>query len=233
MDNHYHLLVETPDSNLSIGMRHLNGVYTQLYNKRYERVGHLFQGRFKGVLVQKDSHLLETSRYIVLNPVRAKMVESPDMWQWSSCLATAGLAKPHPCLTKDWILIQFSPARKTAEKKYRKFVGGAMQAESIWKDLKAQSILGEKDFIEGLVDHVRGRERIAEIPKSQRFVNRPPLGSLLTEVVVKDKRRRDELIFEAVQQHGYTQKEVAEHVGLYFSSVSRIMAKAEMTKKKT
>lgn len=223
MNNHYHLLVETPDGNLSIGMRQLNGVYTQLFNKRYERVGHLFQGRFKGVLVQKDSHLLEACRYIVLNPVRAKIVEDPDKWTWSSYSATAGLVKPHACLSREWILLQFASERKAAGKAYREFVRGGIQADSIWKDLKAQSILGEADFIEGLVDHVKGRERIADIPKSQRFINRPLLSNILGTDVVKDKRTRDAKIFEAVQKHGYSQKEVADHLGLYYSSVSRIM----------
>jgi REP element-mobilizing transposase RayT len=74
MNNHYHLVIETPDGNLSKGMRQLNGVYTQAFNKRHRRVGHVFQGRFKGILVQKDSHFLEVCRYVVLNPVRAKMV---------------------------------------------------------------------------------------------------------------------------------------------------------------
>jgi REP element-mobilizing transposase RayT len=83
MDNHYHLIIETPDANLSIGMRQLNGLYTQMFNKRYERVGHLFQGRFRGIVVQKDSHLIDACRYVVLNPVRAKIVQVPGQWKWS------------------------------------------------------------------------------------------------------------------------------------------------------
>ena len=101
MTNHYHLLIETPDGNLSLGMRQLNGVYTQLFNKWHGRTGHLFQGRYKAILIQKDSHLLEVCRYVVLNPVRAKMIEKPEEWKWSSYLATAGKTKPHPCLTTD------------------------------------------------------------------------------------------------------------------------------------
>ena len=93
MTNHFHLLIETPDGNLSLGMRQLNGVYTQLFNKWHGRVGHLFQGRYKAILIQKDSHLLEVCRYVVLNPVRAKMVEKPEEWKWSSYLATAGKIK--------------------------------------------------------------------------------------------------------------------------------------------
>ena len=84
MDNHYHLLIETPDANLSQGMRHLNGVYTQRYNRQHGRVGHGFQGRYKAILVQKDSYVLELARYIVLNPVRVHLVREAKDWPWSS-----------------------------------------------------------------------------------------------------------------------------------------------------
>lgn len=84
MDNHYHLLVETADANLSKGMHYLNGVYTQRFNRKHGRVGHVFQGRYKAVIVQKESYLLELSKYIVLNPVRAKIVRSAKDWPWSS-----------------------------------------------------------------------------------------------------------------------------------------------------
>jgi REP element-mobilizing transposase RayT len=90
MDNHYHLMIETPDGNLSLGMRQLNGVYTQARNKRHGKTGHLFQGRYKAILIQKDTHLLEVCRYVVLNPVRARMVEKPEDWRWSSYQATGG-----------------------------------------------------------------------------------------------------------------------------------------------
>jgi REP element-mobilizing transposase RayT len=93
MDNHYHLLVETPDGNLSKGMRHLNGVYTQRFNRQHGRVGHVFQGRYKAIIVQKDAYLLELARYVVLNPVRARMVHTSDQWLWSSYRATAGLCE--------------------------------------------------------------------------------------------------------------------------------------------
>jgi REP element-mobilizing transposase RayT len=90
MTNHYHLLIETPEANLSRGMHLLNGVYTQWFNRRHRRVGHLLQGRFKAILVEKERHLLELARYIVLNPVRAKMVRSVRDWPWSSYRAMSG-----------------------------------------------------------------------------------------------------------------------------------------------
>ncbi len=104
MDNHYHLLVETSDSNLYKGMRRLNGVYTQRFNRQDGRVGHVFQGRYKAVIVQKESYLLELARYVVLNPVRARMVRAAEQWPWSSYRATVGLCETPPWLTVDWVL---------------------------------------------------------------------------------------------------------------------------------
>ena len=232
MDNHYHLLIDTPDGNLSIGMRQLNGIYTQRINKRHGRVGHLFQGRFKAVLVQKDSHLLEACRYVVLNPVRAKRVHRPEEWIWSSYGATAGRAKLHPCLVTDWVLKQFGSKRKIAEANYRKFVRDGIGAGSIWNSVRAQSVLGEADFIESLSDYVRGKKQIPELAKSQRFMNKPPLRDIFKSEVLRDKRKRDKSIGEAVFEHGYTQREVADHLRIHFTSVSRILrAKDEMLKK--
>ena len=232
MDNHYHLLIETPEGNLSIGTRQLNGVYTQSFNKVHRRSGHLFQGRFKGIVVQKDSHLLEASRYVVLNPVRAKLVKNPYQWKWSSYSATAGQRGLHPCLTVDWILGQLASERKSAEEIYRKFVRAGMRAESIWKDLRGQSILGDDDFVEGMKDHITGKEHIPEISKRQRFINRPILENIFTAEVLQNKGARDERIIEAVERYGYSQKQIADHLGLHFSSVSRIMRiKETMTRK--
>ena len=117
MSNHYHLLVETGSPTLSRGMKLLNGSYTQTFNRRHRRVGHLFQGRFRGILVQKESYLLELSRYIVLNPVRARMVRQAVDWKWSSYRATAGLAERESWLTTDWILSCFSEKRKQAQER--------------------------------------------------------------------------------------------------------------------
>ncbi|MBM4307618.1 MAG: transposase [Deltaproteobacteria bacterium] len=232
MDNHYHLLIDTPDGNLSIGMRQLNGIYTQRFNKRHGRVGHLFQGRFKAVLVQKDSHLLEVCRYVVLNPIRAGIVQRPEEWIWSSYGATAGQAKLHPCLVTGWVLSQFDSERKIAEAGYRKFVREGIEAESIWNRMRGQSVLGEDEFIESLSDYVRGRRQIPEIAKSQRFMNKPPLGGIFRPEVLGDRQKRDKTIAKAVFEHGYTQREVADYLRIHFTSVSRILrAKDKMLRK--
>ena len=122
MGNHYHLMVETPDANLSLGMRQLNGVYTQSFNRRHQRVGHIFQGRYKSILVEKGPHLLELCRYIVLNPVKAGMVKRPEQWNWSSYKTTAGMSMAAEFLSTDWILKQFSPKKTEAKKRYVEFV---------------------------------------------------------------------------------------------------------------
>src|SRR5712692_7942277 len=102
MGNHYHLVLETPELTLSRGMRQLNGLYAQAFNRRHKRAGHLYQGRFKAILVEKDSHLLELVRYVVLNPVRAGLATSAKDWPWSSYRGTAGLARAPEWLQTAW-----------------------------------------------------------------------------------------------------------------------------------
>ncbi|MCL4457502.1 MAG: transposase [Nitrospirae bacterium] len=223
MNNHYHLVIETPDGNLSKGMRQLNGVYTQAFNKRHDRVGHIFQGRYKAILVSKESHLLETCRYVVLNPVRAKATGTPGEWKWSSYRGTVGFEKPHPCLTIDWILGQFSTKRGFAIKKYREFVKAGIGESTIWTSVKGQIILGKEDFIEKFMDHVRKHEEIREIPRSQRYVGRPALAQLFKVVTIKNKLKRNKMIREAVIRYGYTQNEISNHLGMHYSTISRLL----------
>jgi putative transposase len=222
MSNHYHLVIETPDGNLSKGMRHLNGVYTMRFNRHHGSVGHVFQGRYKAILVQKESHLFEVCRYVVLNPVRAKVVEIPERWRWSSYRATAGIEKAHLCLSTDWVLGQFGSKKRIAEKRYRGFVTDGIGGHGIWENVKGQSILGERDFVDRLIDFVRGYEEVIEIPKSQRYVTRPSLGEIFKDAE-GGKQRRDAGIAEAVARWGYSEREVANHLGLHYSTVSRLI----------
>jgi REP-associated tyrosine transposase len=222
MSNHYHLVIETPDGNLSKGMRQLNGVYTQAFNKRHRRVGHIFQGRFKGILVQKDSHFLEVCRYVVLNPVRAKSIGHPRQWRWSSYRATAGIAETHRCLAVDEILSHFGQRKASAQEKYREFVQAGIGSPSLWDDLKAQSLLGVEGFAEGLRHLVSEKQQIQEIPKGQRFVGRPSLEKLFSQT--RGKRSRDEVIAKAVTRYGYSQMELASFLGLHYSTISRLFA---------
>ncbi|MBI5195802.1 MAG: transposase [Nitrospirae bacterium] len=223
MNNHYHLMIETPDGNLSKGMRQLNGVYTQIFNNKHNRVGHIFQGRYKAILIQKENHLLEVCRYVVLNPVRAKSVEGIKDWKWSSYHATAGIEKSHSCLTTDWILGQFAQKKGAAEKKYREFVEAGTGEKTIWEDIKGQSILGSNEFVENLIGYVKGHEDIKEIPKCQRHINRPALKEIFNKEISLNKKYRNKHIKEAVNKFGYTQKEVADSLGLFYTTISRIV----------
>ncbi|MEK6745095.1 MAG: transposase [Nitrospirota bacterium] len=233
MTNHYHLLIETPDGNLALGMRQLNGVYTQLFNKRHGRTGHLFQGRYKAILIQKDSHLLEVCRCVVLNPVRARMMEKPEDYAWSSYRATAGKEKPHTSLTTDWVLGQFSGKRGKAEQEYRQFVSWGIGKQTIWTEVRGQALLGEDDFVDKLADHLRKHKDVTEIPRSQRYATRPSLHVLLPEGIVNDHLKLQRRLSEAVEKHGYRQSEIARQVGVHYSTISRWLREGENARRKT
>ncbi len=145
MDNHYHLLIETPEPNLVAGMRRLNGVYTQAFNRRHRRVGHLFQGRYKAILVDKDAYFLELCRYVVLNPLRAKAVKRLEQWPWSSYAATVGRAAP-PL----WLSVKPVQALFASRSVYERFVAQGIGQDSPWMRLKGQIYLGEKEFLKRL-----------------------------------------------------------------------------------
>ena len=122
MGTHYHLLVETPEPDVSAGVQYLNGRYAQWFNLRHERAGHLFGARFHDELVQTDSHFLEVCRYIVRNPVRAGLCAHPLQWRWSSYGAIVG-ARPQPLfLTVNRLLELFAPDRAVARERYRLWV---------------------------------------------------------------------------------------------------------------
>lgn len=139
MDKNYHLLVETPQPNLSLGMRQLNGRYTQAYNRRHERMGHLFQGRFTAILVEKDAHLLELCRYVVLNPVRAELVSHPRQWARSSYWATVRESTAPVWLTTDWMLHQFGQRVGPAQERYRILVAEGRGGPRPWEQLTGHS----------------------------------------------------------------------------------------------
>ena len=168
MGNHFHILVETPDGNLSKGMRQLNGVYTQRFNRIHHRAGHVFQGRYKAILVQKDAYLLELSRYIVLNPVRARMVRTAKDWPWSNYRATAGMTAAPTWLETDWILSAFAKRKKKAQTAYRRFVSDGRNQPSPWEDIKNQIYLGSEAFVEAMQRMIDTDQRLSEIPKTQR-----------------------------------------------------------------
>jgi len=221
MDNHYHLVVETPEGNLSAGMRQLNGVFTQRVNRRHGRVGHLFQGRFKAILVDRDAYLLELCRYVVLNPVRAGMVASPGDHLWSSYRATVGEEPPPSWLTTDWVLSQFGARRGPARERYRRFIRDGLDAPSPWEALRGQVVLGDEGFLQRLAPLLRGAEALAEVPRAQRFADRPELGAIFAGLPTGNRDARNARIRHAHRDHGYTLKEIADHLDLHYTTVSK------------
>ncbi|MBI3793827.1 MAG: transposase [Nitrospinae bacterium] len=224
MSNHYHLLIETPSANLSKGMRQLNGVYTQAFNRRHSGTGHLLQGRFKAIVVEKDSHLKELCRYVVLNPVRAKMVNHPAKWKWSAYGAAIGVAPRPEWLFNDWILSQFGSQRKRAVKAYANFVReGEKETPNPWENMIRQSIIGTESFILKVLGRVSPQSDLSEIPRNQRLHPPKPLVEILLETGSKKKA-----MVSAYLGGGYTLKEIATFLGVHYTTVSRVVKKGEL-----
>jgi putative transposase len=226
MENHYHLLLETPRGNLSRGMRHLNGVYTQYFNRRHKRMGHLFQGRYKAVLVEKESHLLSLCRYVVLNPVRAGLVRLPGYWKWSSYRATVGEVKKPDYLKADWVLAQFGCKQGDAIRAYREYVSEGVEEKSPWASLKGQILLGTDEFVERIRVVLKGKEGVREVPRVQRFLTRPSLEDLFRGEKRSAAGKLDEAIRKAYHDHGYYLREIAEYLGVHYATVSRALTRA-------
>ncbi|HWF59169.1 MAG TPA: transposase [Nitrospira sp.] len=223
MDNHFHLVVETPDANLSKAMRQLNGVYTQAFNRRHGRIGHVLQGRFKAIVVDRESYLLELCRYVVLNPVRVRATRKADTYPWSSYQATAGLVSVPPFLTVDWVLSQFGRQRASAQRKYRAFVAEGIGQGSPWEQVRGQVLLGSERFVERLAPRLQDTRRLKEIPRRQRFAARPTLSQLFGRHARIDQARRNEVIRRAHLNYGYSLSEIGHAVDLHYSTISRIV----------
>jgi putative transposase len=227
MTNHYHLLVETPDANLAQGMRQLNGVYTQRFNRIYHRTGHVFQGRYKAILVQKENYLLELARYVVLNPVRAGMVSTPGEWPWSSYRATIGAVVPPAWLETRWILSAFGKTEADAVGRYTGFVAAGKGLPSPWEQLKQQVFLGSDAFVAAMRREVPTHRDLREVPQARA---RPPAYPLLD--YVRQHPDRDSAIAAAYASGGYTLREIGDYFGLHYSHVSKIVQAASRAKGK-
>lgn len=218
MSNHYHLMIETPEANLSLGMRQLNGVYTQNLNRNHGRVGHVFQGRYKALLVQKDSYLLELSRYIVLNPVRAGMVRSAKDWRWSSYQGTAGFVAAPDWLSVDWILSCFAKRKKVAMERYRQFVSDGRSQASPWGQLKSQIYLGDDAFVTEMQGKLEPDTDLSEVPSSQKRKMAQPIHDYFDQIST-----RNDGIYSAYRSGGYSMKAISDTIGLHYSTVSKII----------
>lgn len=169
MSNHYHILVQTPDANLSRGMRHINGIYTQRFNRRREIEGQLFRGRYKAVLIEEDSHLLEVLRYIHRNPLRAGLAEDVNDFPWSSHHGYLSGAKKWEWLHKEFLLSMLSKSRSGRLASYRKFVSldDSEETERFYSLKNLPSVMGGDSFKQWLKEHFSHLSFRDEIPESR------------------------------------------------------------------
>ncbi len=220
MGNHYHLLLETLRPELARGMKWLNSVYVQRFNRRRGRCGHLFGERYHAILIEKEAHFLEVARYVVLNPIRASLCELPQEYPWSSYRATSGLEAVPDFLTVDELLSRFARTSNQARLAYRSFCIEPT-TESPWKKLHGQIYLGSESFAEGAAAHGFLDKGEPEIPLVQREPAPPSLARLFRE-------HGETAIVIAYREHGYRLRELAEYLDCHYATVSRRLRRLEL-----
>ncbi|HEX9982785.1 MAG TPA: transposase [Thermoanaerobaculia bacterium] len=183
MTNHYHLVVQTPEANLSRGMHWLNGTYAAWFNRRHKRSGHLLQGRFKAFLIDEDAYHAQVLRYVVLNPVRAGLAGRPEQHRWSSYRATAGLAPAPEWLDTSAALARFGSDVALAQAEYRAFVLGAVGSKDrLWDNVTNGLYLGTETWTKKMRAVVESRPRSTDHPITQRAVGRPHIEAIVEAV---------------------------------------------------
>lgn len=220
MSNHYHFVCDTPRGNLSDAMRHINGVFTQDSNRRHQRTGHVFEGRFRSIVVQRESYLRRVARYVVINPVRAHLVTDAAAWPWSTYRATAGLEPAPPYLYTDWIDWAFpSASREEAQRKYCLFVNNAAASKS--RLSLSGTALGTAAFENAVREAAAAACPDGVLPRTYRALGRPALTSLFEMVCSREQRNR--AMYRAHVEYGYRLVEIASFLGLHPSTVSLII----------
>jgi hypothetical protein len=218
MDNHYHLLLETREANLSRGMRQLNGIHAQQFNVKHERTGHVFEGRYVALVVDRDSYHLELSRYIVLNPVRAGLCRQPQEWPWSSYRAVMGLAPAPERLEIGRLLSTFARNDDLGRTSYEQFVRAGIGLKDPTLDRHGVT-LGDEGFV------ARTTEGLAHI-RSTEIIRRDRSRVSLAQYA-RTHRTRNEAIRAAYDSGAYSLVAIGQHFGLHYSSVSRIVGRRQ------
>ncbi len=228
MNNHYHLLIETPKGNLSHIMRHINGAYTTYFNIRHRRAGHLFQGRYKAILVDADEYAAELSRYIHLNPFRAGMIDIPEQYAWSSYACYVDKRKSPDWLKIDFILGYFGGNEMSLQQRYKEFVNAKMLGsyESPLQDTVASTILGRDDFIEKIRDkYLKGREKDRDLPALSELAASPDINEIYNTIksVIKDNPSllRNYTLYLCRNYSGKSLKEIGKYFGISEAAVSQ------------
>ncbi len=228
MDNHYHLLLETPLGNLPQIMLHINGAYTNYFNVKRGRAGHLFQGRYRAILVEKDEYAKGLSRYIHLNPVRAGLTELPEEYEWSSYQAYIGKKEKSEWLHTDFIHGYFGRKKSSAEKQHQKFVNSLINAEynTPLGEVVNSAILGSPEFISEIKEkYLSGKKADREIPALRKLADRISVADIYSEVdkVIGDDQvlARNIKIYLTKRFTGKKLKEIGKEFGIGESGVSQ------------
>lgn len=237
--NHYHLLLETPAGQISRGMHYLNARYAQRFNRRHERCGHLFEGRFKAIIVERQLHLLELQRYIVLNPVRAGLVDRAEDWRWSSYGATSGRVPAPSWLQTAWTLSQFGRTTVEGRRAFVEFVEAGVERPPATSPLRNQIFMGGDNFLMKMQNLLEEKAWDTEIPIAQRTPNAPELFDIeeavsrAWNVALPELRRRGAgparlaAIYLARKLTHLPAREVAEAFGVGRGRVANIVAEVE------
>ena len=241
MSNHYHLLLETPDENLSQIMRHINGAYTTYFNVKRKRAGHLFQGRYKAILVEADEYATELSRYIHLNPVRAGMTARPEEYQWSSYRSYIGQVKATEWLQTEFILGFFGGKAPESHNKYRQFVEDLLGSEydSPLKATVASTILGSEGFVKEITErHLGEKKAERSVPAVKGLATRPSIDEIIMKIKTvlgeDNELTRNMSLFICQRHSGAKLNEIGEQFGISDAAVSqasrRLVLRAEKDK---
>ena len=230
MGNHYHLLLETPRGNLSKILQYTNGAYTTYFNIKRSRSGHLFQGRFKGIVVDKDEYCKELSRYIHLNPVRAGMVKAPLEYPWSSYRYFTGKDKKPEWLTTELVLGDFGGEGRRGYRRYREYVerGVTKELESPFKRVIASTFLGSEEFINNIRIEYLEKKKIdgRDLPALKKILKGPSLEAIegaVTEIVGRGYPLSKKIcIYLSYQYSGLNLREIGEYFGMQRSAISQL-----------
>ena len=242
MDNHYHLLLETPSGNLPQIMQHINGAYTTYFNVKHGRSGHLFQGRYKAILVNIDEYAKALSRYIHLKPVRAKTVKDPAEYEWSNYQFYIGKKKPPEWLHRDFILQYFGNKVSIAQKEYRSFVNAILNKkyDNPLDEVVSSTLLGSPGYIAFIKDKfLSGKKPDRDLPALKKLINKASLKDIFDEVesvfVKQAALGRNVKMFLCQRYTGEKLKDIGTYFGIGESGVSqasrRVMDKIRDDKK--
>lgn len=242
MDNHYHLILETPRGNLLRVMHGINSSYTGYFNRKYGRSGHLFQGRYKGILVEKDAYLLSLSRYVHLNPMRVGVVGRLEQYQWSSYPGYIGKEKESKWVEYAWVLSQFGRDKGRARRRYREYTeeGVRVDTRTPLSNLHGQILLGGEGFIGQIKGMLKGKRLSQEIVDRKRWMEHPsPIEVVrvisdafgINQEEILDRKRRTNIarkvaIYFCQRYTGLSNEAIGELFGgIHYSAVSKVTAR--------